>query len=143
MSNIASSSRYARQADLLPTRRDRQRAVQQTIKLNVVLPHGPCTGSLYLLELEDSDSSEVVLQKLRLFYNENLTTGWTRFRLFTLLCRQITIETAVLEIIEPDTTVCVLLNLCIPVRTFLVLNHLDAYRKIEPWDTTNRYHPAY
>ena len=124
MSNKASSSRYARQVDLLPTRGDRQRPVLQTIKLNVIIPNGSFTGSLYLLELEASDSSEVILQKLRLFYNENLTTGWTRFRLFTLLCRQVTIETAVLEISEPATTVCVLPSFCVPVRIFMVLNIL-------------------
>lgn len=120
---------YATQPDVLPTREDRRKPKLQGVKLNIVVTKGQFTGSLHLLELEASDSSEIVLRKLRLLYDESVTTRWTRFWQGTLLCRKITLETAVLEIRESATVVRILPSLHIshPRQKYTVPNHPEAY----------------
>lgn len=117
------------QPDVLPAREDRQIPKLQDVKLNIVVTKGQFTGSLHLLELEASDSSEIVLRKLRLLYNESVTTRWRRFWQRTLLCRKITLETAVLDISESATEVRILPSLRISHsrQKYTVSNYPAAY----------------
>ncbi|KAI9875948.1 MAG: hypothetical protein M1830_007693 [Pleopsidium flavum] len=72
----------------------------QTVKLNVVVRKGQYTGSLYIFEYTSADSAETVLQKLRLYFNQHMSTPWTRFWLYSLLCRRLAIETATLASVD-------------------------------------------
>ncbi|KAI9873001.1 MAG: hypothetical protein M1830_000949, partial [Pleopsidium flavum] len=72
----------------------------QIVKLNVVVRKGQYTGSLYIFEYTSADSAERVLQKLRLYFNQHMSTPWTRFWLYSLLCTRLAIETVTLASVD-------------------------------------------
>src|SRR5438046_5260553 len=66
--------------------------------LNIVLANDQFVGSLHLLELNNEDSGEVVVRKIRYLYYHRLTTRWTRFWVHGIFCRRVIIETAFLDV---------------------------------------------
>ena len=109
MCNSIASSNHVVTVDTLPTREGRRRPALQTIKFQVIVPNGHLTGRAYHLSYYPSDSSEEVMNKLRHLYNETVTTRWTRFWWNTVVCRKVTVETAILKEGDPSRSVRIFL----------------------------------